>query len=76
MIAALLFAFALVMYAVDRTARLDREMDQLTWLDALLVGVAQAVALAPGVSRSGRHDGRRPARCASTESRRRGTRFS
>ena len=53
MIAALLFVFALVMYAVDRTARLDREMDQLTWLDALLIGVAQAVALAPGVSRSG-----------------------
>jgi undecaprenyl-diphosphatase len=53
MIAALLFAFALVMYAADRTARLDRTMDELTWLDALLIGVAQALALAPGVSRSG-----------------------
>ncbi len=53
MIAALLFVFALVMYAVDKLARLDRQMDQLTWLDALLMGVAQAAALAPGVSRSG-----------------------
>jgi undecaprenyl-diphosphatase len=53
MIAVLLFVFALVMYAADRTARLDRAMDQLTWLDALLIGVAQAIALAPGVSRSG-----------------------
>ena len=53
MIAALLFAFALVMYVADRTARLDRTMDELTWLDALLIGVAQALALAPGVSRSG-----------------------
>jgi undecaprenyl-diphosphatase len=53
MIAALLLAFAFVMYAADRTARLDRAMDQLTWLDALLIGAAQALALAPGVSRSG-----------------------
>jgi len=53
MIAALLVVFALVMLAVDRLARLDRQMDQLTWLDALLIGAAQAAALAPGVSRSG-----------------------
>ena len=53
MIAALLFAFALVMFAVDRAAKLDRQMEQLTWSDALLIGLAQALALAPGVSRSG-----------------------
>ncbi len=53
MIAGLLVAFALVMLAVDRTARLDRRMDELSWFDALLIGVAQALALAPGVSRSG-----------------------
>jgi undecaprenyl-diphosphatase len=53
MIAVLLIAFGGVMYAVDRLARHEREMEQLSWLDALLIGVAQALALAPGVSRSG-----------------------
>jgi undecaprenyl-diphosphatase len=53
MIAVLLIAFGGVMYAVDRLARHEREMTQMSWLDALLIGVAQAVALAPGVSRSG-----------------------
>ena len=53
MIAVLLIAFGGVMYAVDRLARHEREMEQLSWLEALLIGVAQALALAPGVSRSG-----------------------
>jgi undecaprenyl-diphosphatase len=53
MIAVLLIAFGGVMYAVDRLARHEREMTQMGWLDALLIGLAQAVALAPGVSRSG-----------------------
>ena len=38
---------------MDRAAKLDRQMEQLTWSDALLIGLAQALALAPGVSRSG-----------------------
>jgi undecaprenyl-diphosphatase len=38
---------------VDHIARLDRDLDTLTWLDALLIGVAQSLALLPGVSRSG-----------------------
>jgi undecaprenyl-diphosphatase len=53
MIAVLMIVFALVMYAVDRLAKLDRDLEAMTWLDALLIGVAQAFALAPGVSRSG-----------------------
>jgi undecaprenyl-diphosphatase len=53
MIAVLLIAFGGVMYAADRLARHEREMEQLSWLDALLIGLAQALALAPGVSRSG-----------------------
>ena len=45
----------LVILAVDRRerkARVDR-VDDMTWLDALKVGFAQAFALIPGTSRSG-----------------------
>jgi undecaprenyl-diphosphatase len=52
LIATLMLGFAVVMYVVDRLAKLDRAMEQLTWFDALLIGIAQAFALAPGVSRS------------------------
>jgi undecaprenyl-diphosphatase len=41
------------MYLVDHIAKLDRELDSLTWFDAVLIGCAQALALCPGVSRSG-----------------------
>jgi len=51
MIAVLMIVFGLVMWLVDRTAKLDRGIDALTWGDSLIIGVAQA--LAPGVSRSG-----------------------
>ena len=30
-----------------------RELDRLTWVDALLIGLAQAAAIFPGISRSG-----------------------
>jgi len=53
MIAVLMIMFGLVMWVVDRTARRDRDIDALTWADSLIIGVAQALALAPGVSRSG-----------------------
>ena len=53
MIAVLMIAFGGVMYAVDQLARHEREMAQMSWLDALLIGAAQALALSPGVSRSG-----------------------
>ncbi len=53
MIAVLLIVFGVVMWGIDHYARLDRDLDALSWLDALLIGCAQALALAPGVSRSG-----------------------
>lgn len=33
--------------------RRERELDELTWLDALIIGLAQALAIFPGISRSG-----------------------
>jgi undecaprenyl-diphosphatase len=42
-----------VMFVVDRYARRNKELADVTLPRALSVGVAQAVALVPGVSRSG-----------------------
>jgi undecaprenyl-diphosphatase len=53
LIAVMLAVFGLVLYVVDRVARRTRELPDLKLRDALLIGVAQAVALQPGVSRSG-----------------------
>ena len=52
-IAILLIVFGAVMWAVDSRAKLTKGLDSLRWGHALMVGVAQALALAPGVSRSG-----------------------
>jgi undecaprenyl-diphosphatase len=53
LIALMLAVFGVVLYVVDRMARERRSMADLRLLDAVLIGVAQAVALQPGVSRSG-----------------------
>ena len=53
LIACALIALGLVMAAADSTSRLDRHMEQVTLNDSLIVGSAQALALFPGVSRSG-----------------------
>ena len=51
-IAILLVVFALLLGIADRVPQ-RIEMTGLTWKTALTIGVAQAVALAPGTSRSG-----------------------
>ena len=53
LIAVMLAVFGLVLFFVDRKARQTRDLSDLTLKDALLIGTAQAVALQPGVSRSG-----------------------
>jgi undecaprenyl-diphosphatase len=53
MIGVAMIVFAGFMYLIDHLAKLDRDLDALTWVDALLIGTAQALALLPGVSRSG-----------------------
>ena len=52
-IATMLAIFGVVLYAVDRYARSDREIKDITVRDGGVMGVAQALALQPGVSRSG-----------------------
>jgi undecaprenyl-diphosphatase len=47
-----LIVFGLFLYLSDRNKEL-RSLDSMNLYDALLIGVAQAIALVPGVSRSG-----------------------
>jgi len=47
----ILLAFAL--FIVERVAKHTRDMNSLTWKDVAIIGLAQALAIFPGVSRSG-----------------------
>jgi undecaprenyl-diphosphatase len=53
LIAVMLAVFGVVLYVVDRLAPIRRSFDDVTIRDGLTLGIAQAVALQPGVSRSG-----------------------
>jgi undecaprenyl-diphosphatase len=53
LIALMLAVFGVVLYLVDRSARQTRTFRDLRLSHAIVIGVAQAVALQPGVSRSG-----------------------
>lgn len=48
-----LIVFGLILGWADRIARQERELDDLTTRHGVLYGLAQALALIPGVSRSG-----------------------
>jgi undecaprenyl-diphosphatase len=48
-----LIVFGLILELADRTAKLDRTLDTIGQRDGWFIGVAQALALVPGVSRSG-----------------------
>jgi undecaprenyl-diphosphatase len=52
-IATSLIVVAGLMYWAEHREHKDKRITQITFLDALFIGVAQAVALIPGVSRSG-----------------------
>lgn len=48
-----LLVTALLLAAGERIGRLSRDLVDMTWLDGLLIGLAQALAIFPGISRSG-----------------------
>jgi undecaprenyl-diphosphatase len=51
--AVLIAALGLALYLADIWARHARALGTLSWRDAIVIGVAQAAAILPGVSRSG-----------------------
>jgi undecaprenyl-diphosphatase len=52
-IAIALVVFSAVIALAERVGKQSRDVEQLTWRDAVVVGAAQTLALVPGVSRSG-----------------------
>jgi undecaprenyl-diphosphatase len=48
-----LLVTAAMMIIAERMGRKTRTLEQLSWLDALVIGIFQVISLFPGVSRSG-----------------------
>ncbi|MBA2522300.1 MAG: undecaprenyl-diphosphate phosphatase [Solirubrobacterales bacterium] len=53
LIGSMLIAFSFVMLVAERLSTRDRELEGMDGRDGLFIGFAQALALVPGVSRSG-----------------------
>jgi undecaprenyl-diphosphatase len=53
LIAGALILVGLLMWLGEKASRMDKPLTRISFLDALIVGCAQAAALVPGVSRSG-----------------------
>lgn len=51
--ASALIVMGIILWAADRFSTQGRPLERMRWLDALLIGLAQVIALVPGVSRSG-----------------------
>ncbi len=52
-IATNLIVLAIILFIADKTGKYKRGMKDLKWYDALIIGLAQTIALIPGASRSG-----------------------
>ena len=48
-----LFAAAILLALAESLTKKNRSLDSMTWLDALIVGLFQVIAVFPGASRSG-----------------------
>ena len=48
-----LAVFGVVFFVLDKMGKKEKNLDKIKWYDALIVGFGQALAIIPGVSRSG-----------------------
>lgn len=53
LVATMLILFSGVFLLAEAVAKRTRAIEELTWKDSVVIGFAQAIALVPGVSRSG-----------------------
>jgi len=53
LMATTLMIMGVILWSSDRFSSQQRTLEQMTWKDALVIGLAQACALVPGFSRSG-----------------------
>lgn len=53
LIAVMLILMGVILYLADRLAPSIKGMDRIGWKESLIIGISQAFALIPGVSRSG-----------------------
>lgn len=52
-IAIFLLSLGVILWIAEATSGLNRDLEEMTWKDAILIGLAQAFAIFPGFSRSG-----------------------
>lgn len=52
-IATTTIVFGLLLWYADKKATMHKTIEQITWKNALFIGIAQAIAIIPGTSRSG-----------------------
>ena len=53
LVATTLSAYGILLWVADRLGRRTRDEYSVNWRDAMVIGIAQALALVPGTSRSG-----------------------
>jgi undecaprenyl-diphosphatase len=53
LVGTMLIVFGIILYVADKSGRESRELDEVNTTDGVSIGLAQSLALIPGVSRSG-----------------------
>lgn len=53
LIAGMMILMGAIMFWIDRSSKGSKKIDNITFIDSFLIGFSQAIAIIPGVSRSG-----------------------